>query len=280
MNHLDRNNRQPFEEIVIRSVKQLEIDPKKTPRKILPRTKSEDKIEEKYFLLKGKQKLLAQKSQVQNEIIQSKALDALINEKKILNKIKSDVNVEQDIKSNQNIKKNLSKNFLSESDFYSTQKTPMSSNLINQNKSSLKKDEIKKQDESYEVNKTDEILSGNLNSENPLSKSKFGKEKKYLDNFMTNSKNYKFVVEREEIDDDYNNNNFTSSASKSIIKNSNLVTNSGGQSKIKSYFKDSKARIINNKSKNKIASKRKQEDLTFSEEEQLKLSHKKKKNFR
>ena len=278
MNHLDRNNRPPFEEIVIRSVKQLEIDPKKTPRKILPRTKSEDKIEEKYFLLKGKQKLLAQKSQVQNEIIQSKALDALINEKKILNKIKSDLNEDQDTKRNQNIKKNLSKNFLSESDFYSTQKTPMSSNLINQNKSSLKKDDTKKQDESHEVNKTEEILSGNLNSDNPSSKSKFGKEKKYLDNFMSNSKNYQVVIEREEIDDDYN--NIPSSTSKSIIKNSHLVTNSGGQSKIKSYFKDSKARIINNKSKNKIASKRKQEDLTFSEEEQLKLSHKKKKNFR
>ena len=62
MNQRDRNNRPPFEEIVIRSVKQLEIDPKKTPRKILPRTTSEDKIEDKFFLLKGKQKLFAQKS--------------------------------------------------------------------------------------------------------------------------------------------------------------------------------------------------------------------------
>ena len=278
MNQRDRNNRPPFEEIVIRSVKQLEIDPKKTPRKILPRTKSEDKIEDKFFLLKGKQKLFAQKSQLQNEIIQSKALDALINEKKILSKIKTELNEDQDKKLNLNSKNNLSKNFLLESEFYCSQKTPMSSNMINQNKSSKKKDDIKKQDEFNEVNKTEEILSGNLNSENPSSKSKFGKEKKYLDNFISNSKNYQIVLERDVIDDDYN--NVPSSTSKSIIKNSHLVTNPGGQSKIKSYFKDSKIRIMNNKSKNKIASKRKQEDLTFSEEEQLKLSHKKKKNFR
>ena len=57
MNSSSRNNRQQMTESMIKSVKAINLDPKKTPKKIQGRSKQpEDKLEGKYFLLKGKSK--------------------------------------------------------------------------------------------------------------------------------------------------------------------------------------------------------------------------------
>jgi hypothetical protein len=298
MNTSERNNRLPIDEIVVKSVKQLVIDPKKTPRKILTRTKTEEKIEERYFLLKGKPKLLAQKSQIQNEIIQSKALEPLINEKKMINRIKSELNEEQ--AETKNSKKRLSKNFYLEGEIYNKDAFTISktngNSLANANNlptptNLLKKSNFKKEEEdnSKEIRNSEDKSKNHIyfqnnpthNDNNQIgNKSKFGKEKKYFDNFIPEYKPFQIILERGP--DNYNEDvsNLPTSTSKAKIKNSHLITNSGCQSKIKSYFKESKPRVNNHKSKNKIAPKRKQDDLTLSEEEQLKLSHKKKKNFR
>lgn len=302
MNPPERNNRSPFEDNVLKSVKQLAIDPKKTPRKILTRSKMEkpeEKIEEKYFLLKGKQKLLAHKNQIQNEIIQSKALEPLINEKILLTKIKSELNEEKESKKNQNSKNKLSSKNFKEGDFYGNLNTPISSNLLH--KDNLKKEEknskrdkhTRKEEkvvDKYEIlnnnEKFDEINDLTKNSKpsdnqvGKTSKTKFGTEKKFLYNFPHIFSNTYHIISEDKNDQEEIPTDIATSTSKAKIRNSHLITDTGCQSKIKSYFKESKPRSNQSKCKNKLASKRKQEELTQSEEEQIKMSHKKKKIFR
>lgn len=306
MNTSERNNRPPIDELVIKTARHLAIDPKKAPRKILTHSSTEEKIEEKYFLLKGKPKLLAQKSQIQNEILQSKALEPLINEKKILNRIKSELNEERaETKSS---KKKLSKNFYLDAELYTKDAfTNSKSNTGNFSyvdnlptpSNMLKKTNFMKEEETFgDIPNSDDKSKNQMNSQNFSSngdglsigsKSKFGKERKFFDNFKPDYKPYNIILEESRDDHEHEHehehehddiSNLPTSTSKAKIRNPHLITNSGCQSKIKSYFKDSKNRGNSNKSKNKIASKRKQEELTLSEEEQLKVSQKKKKNIR
>lgn len=306
MNTSERNNtlfnRPPIDELVIKTARHLAIDPKKAPRKILTHSNTEEKIEEKYFLLKGKPKLLAQKNQIQNEILQSKALEPLINEKKIINRIKSESNEERtETKSS---KKKASKNFYLDGDLYTKDAvTNSKSNTGNFSHADnlptpsnmLKKTNYMKEEETLgDISKSDEGCKNQMNFQNFSSnsdslsigsKSKFGKERKFFDNFEPDYKPYQIILEESRDDHEHEHvhediSNLPTSTSKAKIRNPHFITNSGCQSKIKSYFKDSKNRGNSNKSKNKIASKRKQDELTLSEQEQLKVSQKKKKNIR
>jgi hypothetical protein len=288
MNNPERNNRPPLEENVLKSVKHLVIDPKKTPRKIMTRSKMEkpdEKLEEKFFLLKGKQKLLSQKNQIQNEILQSKALEPLINEKKLISRLKSEYNEEIQSITNENSKKNLSSKFFKETEIESSNNlnTPISTNhlikdFLKKGEKYDKNDKIhfqqEKTDDCDDISKRNEYLPGKTSS------TKFGLEKNFSYNYPEIFLKGYPIIHEEKNDQNDISSDIPTSTSKAKIRNSHLITETGCQSKIKSYFKETKPRTSISKAKNKIPSKRKQEDLTQSEEEKMKLSYKKKKIFR
>src|SRR5689334_1601940 len=61
--------------------KSSENDPKKTPRKIQTGTKSEEKISDNFFLLTGRHQLFSQNHLIKKEIINSKLLEPVIDDK-------------------------------------------------------------------------------------------------------------------------------------------------------------------------------------------------------
>jgi hypothetical protein len=260
-------------EIIRKSVKNLTIDAKATPKKFYSSTADKDKLSNNFFLLKKKEvgSQTNLKQQIHDQVINSKLLEPLIEE-----------NIRRKNKCN------TSKRKLNPEDLEKKEEFPI---LIESDKAYINSNNIEK---ILDIDK-------NTQTEGKTSKKKkFGNEKKF--SFNTNE-----ILSEEqvipEVDSCKKNSNSKTRIYSELGKfdllqsnfpkeNSDLKTHDiinailskdDAKNKLTSFFPKSKTKYTSSnitKSKTKIVSKRRLDNLTLSDEEKFAASSKRKKNIR
>jgi hypothetical protein len=267
-------------EIIRKSVKNLTIDAKATPKKFYSSTADKDKLSNNFFLLKKKevQSQTNVKQQIQDQVINSKLLEPLIEE-----------NIRKKNKGNTSKKK------LKPDDLESIEKKEEFPILLESDKPFMTYNNIEKQ---LDLDKN--IHTEGKTSKSKLSKKKFGNEKRFSFNTneilseetvtLTDKDNYKKNVNSNTIYRDLGNyellqTNFPNENSdlKTCDIINTILSKADPKNKLTSFFPKSKTKYTSgntSKSKTKIVTKRRLDNLTFSDEEKFAASSKRKKNIR
>lgn len=251
-------------ETIRKSVKNTNMNPKATPKKFISSTTEKDKLSNNYFLLRSRETQFnhTNKQQIHDQIINSKLLEPLI---------------EENIKRKNNTSKKKVKN--SEMNFYEEH----FNNEIHKEKKKKETEDEKRinskkkfgNEKRFSFNKNEYVDDQYQDEYNVSSKNKINLDHSLKNNYLHSVKSTVEVSKE---------NNEKSDLKTNDIIFTILCKNEGNsKNKMTSYFYKSKGKFPSNsgsKSKNKIVTKRRLDNLTVSDEEKFSASSKRKKAIR
>ena len=252
-------------ETVRKSVKQLIIDPKATPKKFQSVTAEKEKLTNNYFLLKKRETQLSQanKQQIHEQLINCKLLEPLIQE---------------------NIKR---KNNTSKKKIKMPEQILFEDHMTNEFRNP--NNELINKDADIENGKKSKPKFGN-EKRFSYNKNEYVNEDQYQEDYNCSSKSRNDLCLKNNIhlgktpiitEISKENGEMTDIHTNDIIYSILSKNESKSKNKMTSYFLKSKNKLqTNSKSKSKIINKRRLDNLTVSDEEKFAASSKRKKAIR
>lgn len=259
-----------------KSLKKSEVDPKKTPRKFTKKQDADksEKIENSFYLLKPKEKLLANKMKIHEAVLNSKLIEPLIEEK---------------------LKKNNKSDFMSGTNSVQSAhilngiSSLISSNILNDlvpNSERLPMRPLKTESKIRGLSDKKQLSSNikKYSQDSGCSKEKI-QQSEFSSKLLSKSSIFQTSEEKSSIRGDCSSNNSLINMFLRSQAQSQTQNNTSNQNNTPKRSERSNITTVSNlfsKSKKKVKltkrSKRKPEDMTLSDEERLNVTSKKKIN--